>query len=421
LAKREWWAKPKLRTDEEEERERRVSWLELFYDLVFVVVISELSHQLAEHISAEGVVSFILLFIPVWWVWIGGTFYNERFETQDISNRVFVFLQMLPVAALAVFAHDGLGNTSVGFALSYAAARGIINFLWVRGGWHDRRFWPVAQRFGLGFSLSVVLFVVSVFVPPPWRFVLWALGLVSDLVTPVFTLGLQARLPRLSSSRLPERFGLFVIIVLGETIVGVVRGVAEQPQLTSGLVVTGILGIALGFGLWWVYFDFVARRQFRVGIWWSFTWSYLHLLLLMSIVAAGAGVNNVVASEETSLPDDVCWLISGAIAAGLIIIGLLELTLRRREDEPTHPRLSPGLKFAAGLGALGLGGIGYGLGSISLLSLLFGLILIPMIYGAYAWFRQPIAEPPSEGTDYFARFRSHEREPSSITEAIKKR
>ncbi|GAB4408510.1 MAG: low temperature requirement protein A [Anaerolineae bacterium] len=396
MTKRQWWAKPRLRTDEEEDRERRVGWLELFFDLVFVVVVAELSHSLAEHISLAGVIGFILLFIPVWWIWIGGTFYNERFETNDVSNRVFVFLQMLPVAALAVFAHDALGETSTGFALAYAAGRVIIITLWLRGGWHDQRFRPVSNRYAIGFGLSFLLFVTSVFVPPPVRFWLWGLGLLIDLVTPMTTLHIQARLPRFSTSRLPERLGLFVIIVLGETLVGVVRGVAAQHHLTLATMLTGGLGMALGFGLWWVYFDFVARRQFKRGRWWPITWTYLHLPLLMGIVAAGAGVNNVVASETTALSAETRWLISGAVAAALIFTGLIELVLQRREDEPTHPQLSPALKFAAGLGAIGVAGIGQDFGPIILLSLLMGLIIIQMIYGAYVWFRQPLAEPMLE-------------------------
>lgn len=396
MTKRQWWAKPRLRTDEEEDRERRVGWLELFFDLVFVVVVAELSHSLAEHISIEGVVGFVLLFIPVWWIWIGGTFYNERFETNDVSNRIFVFLQMLPVAALAVFAHDALGETSIGFALAYAAGRIIIIILWLRGGWHDQRFRPVSNRYAIGFGVSFLLFVSSVFTPPPLRFWLWGLGLLIDVVTPMTTLHIQARLPRFSTSRLPERLGLFVIIVLGETLVGVVRGMAELHHLTLATGVTGALGMAVGFGLWWVYFDFVARRQFKRGRWWPLIWTYLHLPLLMGIVAVGAGVGNVVASEETSLPGEVRWLIAGAVAVALIIIGLLELTLRRREDEPTHPRLSPLLKIAGGLLALGLGGLDVGFSSTLLLSLLMLPIFIQMVYGAYVWFQHPLAEPVFE-------------------------
>lgn len=134
---RQWWERPRLwqeGTHGDEGAERRVSWLELFSDLVFVVVIAELAHYLEGHISWGGVFGYALLFVAAWWAWIGGTFYNERFETYDLSYRLFVFAQLIPIAGMAIFAHDGLGATSAGFALSYAAVRALITILWLRGG-----------------------------------------------------------------------------------------------------------------------------------------------------------------------------------------------------------------------------------------------------------------------------------------------
>ncbi len=74
----------------------RLPGLSFFFDLVFVVVISELAHYLSKHISPAGALGYTLLFIPVWWTWIGGTFYNSRFETSDLSYRLITYLQMLP-------------------------------------------------------------------------------------------------------------------------------------------------------------------------------------------------------------------------------------------------------------------------------------------------------------------------------------
>lgn len=388
-----WWQRPQLRTDAEEHRERRVTWLELFFDLVFVVVIAELSHSLAEHVNWEGVLAFILLFLPVWWVWIGATFYNDRFETPDVSYRILTFLQMVLVAPLAIFAHNGLGETSIAFALSYVAVRLLLIFMWLRGGWHVPAFRPVSNRYAIGFSISVLLFITSIFVPPPWRFGLWGAGLLIDLVTPMTTLHFQARLPRLTREKMVERFGLFTIIVLGEAVVGVVRGVAENHELSLATGLEGILGLALAFGLWWIYFDFIARREPRAGVWWFLTWGYLHLPLLMALTAAGAGVLNLLTAEEAVLEPNIRWLITGATTVALMVMGLLELTLHRDADEPTHYRLSSALKVGGGLGALGLGLWGGSLSPAGLLAVLLLFLLLQMVYGAYVWFRRPLVEP----------------------------
>lgn len=392
-----WWQKPQLRHDEEVHQERKVTWLELFYDLVFVVVIAELSHSLAEHVSAAGVAAFALLFIPVWWVWIGGTFYNDRFEADDLSHRLFTLLQMLPVGAMAVFAHDGLGETSVGFALSYAAARALITYLWWRGGLHDPQARPLTNRYGVGFSVSILLFVASTFVPPPARFIFWGIGLLFDLVTPLTTLGVQRQLPRLTTSHLPERFGLFVIIVLGESVVGVVQGVAERESLTWLSTLPAGLGMVLAFGMWWLYFDFIARRRAKQGVWWFSFWTYLHLPFVMATTAIGAGVLNVVSNESRELPDESRWLLVGAVAAALITLGMLELILHREQGEPTNQRISVPLKIMAGLAATSLGYWGTGLGPIALLSLLMLLLIVNMAYGAVVWFRQVTVELSEPG------------------------
>ncbi len=109
LSFRSWWHPPARFEDRPEDR--RVTFLELFFDLVFVVLVSELAHRLAEHPSWSGVGWFAFLFFVVWSSWLNGTLYYDLHGTNDVSVRVFTFLQMMTVAVMAVFAGDvpGLG------------------------------------------------------------------------------------------------------------------------------------------------------------------------------------------------------------------------------------------------------------------------------------------------------------------------
>src|SRR4051812_44982965 len=224
------WQRPQLRTDEEFDRSRPVGWLELFFDLVFVVVFSRLAHHLAGHVDAGGVATFAVQFLAVFWVWNAFTYYTERFESDGLENRLLTFLAIVPVAGLAVFADDGLGAGYAGFAVSYLLARAVNQFGWLRAGRHVREFRPVAARFLAGYLLAAALVGAAFALSGGTRVLLFTLAVLVEIVTPYFTATLQSTLPRLSTSKFPERFGLFTIIVLGESVVGVIVGLSELVE-----------------------------------------------------------------------------------------------------------------------------------------------------------------------------------------------
>jgi len=388
MAKRIWWQLPKIRKDEDQHRDRRVSWLELFFDLVFVAAISQLSVNLAKDATLVGVAKFSLLFASVWWVWIGSTFYNERFETEGLENRLFTFLIVIPTAGLAIFAHNGLSTNYVGFALSYFFARLIINILWARAGYHERVFRPVAIRYAFGFSLSNVLVLISVFVSHPFNLVLLGIGLLSDFATPFFTLSQVEKLPRFSTSRLPERFGIVILIVLGEAVAAVVQGLANKDKLSAKSMEVGILGITLSFCFCWIYFDFIARRAAHPRPLASFFWAYLHVPLVMAIIATSGGILNIVNDTGSALPVNIKILIAASTAFCIICMGLIETTLKREKDEPSHSIYSPLLKFAVAIPAIMLCFMGNNISAVVLLLILIASMIFVMAYGTYVWFSQ---------------------------------
>src|ERR1700752_23371 len=262
---RRWWQAPRSASNHPEER--RVTFLELFYDLVYVVIIAELSHALAGNMSLAGIGTFIFLFIIVWWAWFNGAMYHDLHGNNDIRTRVFTFLQMLTVAAMAVFVHNALGEGSTGFAITYAAFHLILTWLWWRTGVHDPNHRPLSQPYSSTFLITSLLFIGSIIIPTPWRFVLWVLALLIDLslLSLLWThrnMAIQEEINRvvLISPSAVERFGSFTIIVLGEVIVGVVSGVAEHAHLSWLAGGSAFLGMMIAIGLWWVYFDFVSGR-----------------------------------------------------------------------------------------------------------------------------------------------------------------
>ncbi len=386
-----WWQRPRLHQSGDEAG--RVTFLELFYDLVFVVVISRLAHHLAAHPDGRAALDFTLLFIPVWWVWLSIAYYNERFETFDLSFRALTFLQMLAVAGMAATAEYGLDKTATGFALSYAAARALIVAMWWRAGRHNPSVRPVTDVYVRNFSVSVALWVISAFVEGPLAYALKGAGLLIDLLTPFLTLAAQREAFPAQIRKLPERFGLFVIIVLGETLVGTVNGLAEVGTLNLALLVRFTLGFALGFGLWWVYFDYIGRRepdsQNRTAF---LRWTYGHLPLVIGITVVGAMAQHAVALEEDLELSAVRWLLCGGFAVFYLACAVLETGLQREDP----PLVSPGALIALRLGTAGVALLLPLLAPplTTLLLLLIGLHGVHAVLGVRAWFASGNAGRP---------------------------
>ncbi len=156
-------------------------------------------------------------------------------------------------AAMAVNVTHGLGETSAGFALSYAAIRFLLVIEYIRVGYRIPSARPLTKRYAIDFAVSAIIWTVSAFVPPPLRFILWGVGMTIDFLTPLLIGQLAIKFAP-HEIHLPERMGLFVIIVLGESILGIVEGLTgHEWNIYSSLSVG--LGLSIPFSLWWMYFD----------------------------------------------------------------------------------------------------------------------------------------------------------------------
>jgi low temperature requirement protein LtrA len=312
--------------------DRHATWLELFYDLVFVVVISQLAHNLEEDFSLYGFLGFLALFVPVWWSWTGAAFYATRFDTDDLGHRILILLQMVGAAALAVNVPDGLGSDSAGFALSYAAIRIILVLEYMRTG--RSKFFssatPLIRRYTRGFLCAAVVWIISAFIPPPFRFVLWGIGLIIDFATPISVGRLHSQFaPHIS--HLPERMGLFTIIVLGESVLGVVVGVSDI-EFDIYSMSTLALGLSIPFSLWWLYFDSVdgapiraIREKGRIGVY--SLWLIGHFPLVVAITSVGVGLRHIIPNlHELALSYSEQWLVCGSVALCLGAQGILHLS-----------------------------------------------------------------------------------------------
>ncbi len=388
---RKWWQIPRRAGDRPPHR--TVSFLELFYDLVYVVVIAQVAHALAGHIDRAGFLTYIFLFITVWWAWFNGMSYHDTHGNDDIRTRVFTFIQMILVAFMAVFAHDALGETANGFAISYGLFLATLSFLWWRSGYHDPDHRVLSRQYSAVYFVSALLFLFSVFVPTTVRLYMWIASVVLSLLLPGFLLFIgrsnpeaQAQLD-ISLDVTPsyvERFGLFTIIVLGEVVVGVVNGLSESHHITATAILTAILGMLIGIGLWWVYFDSVSHRipyrnQTAVG-----TWAYLHLPLTAAIAASGAAVLNVIEHAGGPMETNVRWLLVGSVATVALITALLINVVDSGAEVYSHiHNRGRNALFVSAAGIVLLGFLP--LNTIPTLACIAALLLLPIYFALRVW------------------------------------
>lgn len=328
-------SRPRLRPLENTNEERHASWLELFFDLVFVLAVAQVAHHLSEHVSWSGFAHFAALFVPVWWAWVGYTFYADRFESDETVFRLFIFAGMLGITALAVNTHGAFGDAGRAFTLSYVFLRVVLIALYVRAAIYVPLARDLCVRYIAGFSIGAALWLVSAFVAPPARYWLWAAGLAFEIGAPILSWKVARRTPY-DASHIPERFGLFTIIVLGEAIISVAAGVSgTEWGWRAGLA--AIVGFGLAVALWWIYFEFANTCAVRQG--WQTNsapvYLYGHLPIALAIVTAGIGAKQAITEAGSgSLSAGARWTLCGGIALYLISILGIRLVVRRPDVVP---------------------------------------------------------------------------------------
>jgi low temperature requirement protein LtrA len=336
-----WGQPPRLHDAHgDQEEERKVGWLELFYDLIYVATIIQLGTLLSDNVSPLGALLFVLLFIPVWWSWTGMMFYFNRFVTDDIWHRLLIFAQMFAIANVAISVTGAYGDTSRDFALSYFAVRIILVVLYARAWHHVGSARPLLQRYTIGFSAASLFWLASAFVPVPYRHLLWVIGLLVEFYVPLSagSRRLHSLLPP-DAPHMGERYGLFTIIVLGESFIKVVDGLAGRGIVPFSLTLSG-LGFIITASFWWLYFDRIAGAGIRRTASAPYIWIYTHLPLTIGITALGVSTKKMALLEfGAPLPEHYRWLVCGAVATCLVALSLLDLVSDTGAHSPDRRRL----------------------------------------------------------------------------------
>lgn len=304
------------------ETEKKVAWSELFFDLVLVFAVTQVSALLHHDHGWGGTGRALIAFVPIYWVWVGNTVRSNTHDADRPSNRLALFAAGLCGLMMALALPEAYGDRGLLFAGAYFCARLLLAVMAHR---NRRSLTPTPVT--LSVLISGPLLLAGGFFDGGARTGLWALAAAVDLAAPRLTRRNMMRLD-FDAGHLAERFGLFVMIALGESIVAVGVPVATDTSLSSASLVAVAVAFVLVCGLWWVYFHHAASAV-RHGLATAAVradvarqvLSYGHLSLIASIIAVAVGMAEAVDHPGAPLPLGVAALLYGGCALFLATFG----------------------------------------------------------------------------------------------------
>ncbi|MFI9379875.1 low temperature requirement protein A [Kutzneria sp. NPDC052558] len=324
---------------EEKAGGKRVGWVELYFDLVFVFAVGQVAHGIVTdpHWSRAG--AALGLFVTLWWTWIGfAVLYNRRGDDKRVPDRLFLLAGTIPCAIAATQAHHVFEGHPAVFALALAGVRLILA---VAHRWPSKGE-ATQNRIGWGYLVSTLLFVASAFLQSPWLYVVWGFALAQEAASLLLSdrgrrhgeppsratrwreLLTPPRHPdqALDPAHLSERFGLFMILLLGELVITIGAAVLERPSDDGGYWLVLVGGLLLAGALWWIYFTSAAEIYERLlglsGGNPTLAYSLYaggHLPPAFALLLIAAGVN---LSLQEPAPSTAAWFVTAGLAIYLV-------------------------------------------------------------------------------------------------------
>jgi low temperature requirement protein LtrA len=309
----------------------RVKPLELFFDLVFVLAVTQCTALMVEQASWEGLGQGALILALLWWAWVGYSWLTSVVDPEEGTVRIALFGAMAAVLLASLSLPEAFGDGALEFALAYCAVRAGHIALFVLASRDDPALRHAVSGFAVGTAAGCGLLIAGSFLDTGGQVALWTLALALDMGEPYLA---PAGGWRLAPAHFAERHGLIMIVALGESIVAL--GVAAEVGLSFGVAAAAVLGIALVCELWWIYFDIVAianvRRLVRApdgperNELARDVYSYLHFPLVAGIVITAFGLHDTLAHVEDPLTTLAAFALLGGVA--IYLLGHVAVRLR---------------------------------------------------------------------------------------------
>jgi low temperature requirement protein LtrA len=330
------WLIP-MRARSADEPHRVSTPLELFFDLCFVVAVAQaaapLHHSIAEGHVLHGLRGYLMVFFAIWWAWMNFTWFASAYDTDDDVYRITTFVQIAGALVLAA----GVGpafedNDFRVITIGYVIMRLALVAQWWRASRSDRPRRDVALRYAIGVTLVQLLWILRLWAPESWPVLpVFLLLVLADIAVPVWAERAAGGPTTYHPHHITERYGLFTIIVLGESVASATvafRGALDEgSDYTAVLLRLAVSGLIVVFALWWLYFDRSAHALLTT-LRTSILWGYGHYFIFASAAAVGAGLGVAVdhATHHAEISStSTGYAIAVPVAVYLFLVWLLHI------------------------------------------------------------------------------------------------
>jgi len=342
-------------------REQRVTPLELFFDLVFVYAITQVTTLMSRDLTWRGVGHGLLVLAALWWSWTGYAWLTNTLEPEEGLVRAGMFAGMAAMLVAALAVPKAFGADAVVFGVAYVLVRLVNLGLFAIAGKRDPDFLHAIARFAPTAALGPLIILAAATVDGGTQVALWVIAIVALYSGPLIDRG---RGWRISPAHFAERYGAIVIIALGESIVAI-GFAAARIELTLAIVGAAVLGVAVSAALWWAYFDVYAVLGERIlsetsGVTRARLardhYSYLHMPMIAGIVLFSLGLRVTTQGAGTSLAAVPAAALCGGVSLYFFThvvmrVRLVRFIRRTTSDRPGY--IGPG-RLAAAIGTLAL-------------------------------------------------------------------
>ena len=269
---------------------RHTTWLEAFFDLIFAVTIADVTHILSHthegHLDPLQFWKFVLIFIPLWWIWVSHTMYANRFDADDRKHRLAtLFIMFLLIIISGLIDRRFLASFEA-IIVCYAASKYIIAIMYFVSKNRHKKSEALTTTVGWVIVAGTTISLASILFPEPQRYVVFYLGILFDLALFIFFLPRRLQVIPVHTEHLIERVGLLTIIMLGESVSSLSTGLANISWTVERLL-TAATGFVMISGIWWVYFDsfhLLTKQKLTTGH--SVLYSHFFVFISLSIEAS---------------------------------------------------------------------------------------------------------------------------------------